>query len=35
VISALDKLQREFEHEVGKLALGEMLEVLRKLEAAH
>ena len=32
VIAALDKLQREFEAEVGKLALGEMLRTLRKLE---
>jgi DNA-binding MarR family transcriptional regulator len=32
-ISAFDKLQREFEREVGKTALGEMLNSLRKLEA--
>jgi len=32
VIAALDKLQREFEAEVGKSALGEMLRTLRKLE---
>jgi DNA-binding MarR family transcriptional regulator len=32
-ISAFDKLQREFELEVGKTALGEMLNSLRKLEA--
>jgi DNA-binding MarR family transcriptional regulator len=33
VIGAFDKLQREFEREVGKTALGEMLKNLRKLEA--
>lgn len=33
VIGVLDKLQREFEREVGKTALGEMLKSLRKLEA--
>ena len=27
------KLQREFEQEIGKTALGEILKVLRKLEA--
>jgi DNA-binding MarR family transcriptional regulator len=32
VIGAFDKLQREFEHEIGKAALGEMLKSLRKLE---
>lgn len=32
VIAALDKLQREFEAEIGKTALGEMLKTLRKLE---
>jgi DNA-binding MarR family transcriptional regulator len=33
VIGALDKLQREFEREIGKAALGETLNNLRKLEA--
>ena len=33
VIGAFDKLQREFEQEIGKTALGDMLKVLRKLEA--
>jgi hypothetical protein len=33
VIAALDRLQREFEGEIGKSALGEMLKSLRKLEA--
>jgi DNA-binding MarR family transcriptional regulator len=33
VIGTLDKLQREFEREVGKTALGEMLKALRRLEA--
>ena len=33
VIGAFDKLQKEFEQEIGKTALGEMLKVLRKLEA--
>jgi DNA-binding MarR family transcriptional regulator len=33
VIGAFDKLQREFEQEIGKTALVEMLKVLRKLEA--
>jgi DNA-binding MarR family transcriptional regulator len=33
VIGAFDKLQRKFEQEIGKAALGEMLMVLRKLEA--
>jgi DNA-binding MarR family transcriptional regulator len=32
VIAALDKLQREFEAEIGKSSLGEMLKTLRKLE---
>lgn len=32
VIAALDKLQKEFESEIGKTALGEMLKVLRRLE---
>ena len=32
VIAVLDKLQREFEAEIGKGALGEMLKTLRKLE---
>jgi DNA-binding MarR family transcriptional regulator len=33
VIAALDKLQKEFEEEIGKTALGEMLRAIRKLEA--
>lgn len=33
VIAALDKLQKEFEGEIGKTALGEMMKALRKLEA--
>jgi DNA-binding MarR family transcriptional regulator len=33
VIAAFDKLQKEFEDEVGKKELGEMLKVIRKLEA--
>ncbi len=33
VIGAFDKLQKEFEREVGKTALAEMLKVMRKLEA--
>ena len=33
VIGVFDKLQKEFEREVGKTALGEMLRNLRKLEA--
>jgi DNA-binding MarR family transcriptional regulator len=33
VIAALDGMQREFEDEVGKAALGEMLRTMRKLEA--
>jgi DNA-binding MarR family transcriptional regulator len=32
-IAALDRLQKEFEHEIGKAALAEMLKSLRKLEA--
>src|SRR5579862_1029046 len=32
VIAALDKLQREFEAEIGKAALGEMLRMLRRVE---
>ena len=32
VIAALDKLQREFEMEIGKTALAEMLKTLRELE---
>jgi DNA-binding MarR family transcriptional regulator len=33
VIGVFDKLQKEFEREVGKTAFGEMLKNLRKLEA--
>lgn len=33
VIGAFDKLQHEFEAEIGKAALAEMLKSLRKLEA--
>jgi DNA-binding MarR family transcriptional regulator len=33
VIGVFDSLQREFERELGKTALGEMLKSLRKLEA--
>jgi DNA-binding MarR family transcriptional regulator len=33
VIGAFDKLQKEFEQEIGKPALAEMLKNLRKLEA--
>jgi DNA-binding MarR family transcriptional regulator len=33
VIGAFDKLQKEFEREVGKTALREMLKDLRKIEA--
>ena len=33
VIAALDRLQKEFETEIGKAALGEMLRSIRKLEA--
>ncbi len=32
VIAALDQLQREFETEIGKSALAEMLRTLKKLE---
>ena len=32
VIAAFDGLQKEFEKETGKAALGEMLRTLRKLE---
>jgi DNA-binding MarR family transcriptional regulator len=33
VIGVFDRLQKEFEQEVGKNALGEMLKNLRKLDA--
>jgi DNA-binding MarR family transcriptional regulator len=33
VIAAFDKLQKEFEGEIGKTALTEMLKSIRKLEA--
>ena len=33
VIGAFDKLQKEFETEIGKTALAEMLKSIRKLEA--
>ena len=33
VIGAFDKLQKEFEEEIGKKALSEMLKAIRKLEA--
>jgi DNA-binding MarR family transcriptional regulator len=33
VISAFDKLQKEFENEVGKASLTDMLKAIRKLEA--
>jgi DNA-binding MarR family transcriptional regulator len=33
VIGAFDKLQNEFEQEIGKTALAEMLQSLRKLES--
>ena len=33
VIGAFDKLQKEFENEIGKTALSEMLKAIRKLEA--
>jgi len=33
VIAAFDRLQNEFEEEIGKTALGEMIKSLRKLEA--
>jgi len=32
VIAAFDKLQKEFEEEIGKSQLAEMLKTLRKLE---
>jgi DNA-binding MarR family transcriptional regulator len=35
VIGAFDKLQKEFEDEVGKTALGEMLRTIRMLEALY
>lgn len=34
-IGAFDKLQKEFEQEIGKTALREMLKNLRKLEALY
>jgi DNA-binding MarR family transcriptional regulator len=33
VIGAFDRLQKEFEGEIGKMALSEMLKAIRKLEA--
>ena len=33
VISAFDKLQKEFEEEVGRTTLSDMLKAIRKLEA--
>jgi DNA-binding MarR family transcriptional regulator len=33
VIGAFDRLQKEFEQEIGKVALSEMLKDIRKLEA--
>jgi DNA-binding MarR family transcriptional regulator len=33
VIAALDKMQKDFEGEIGKTALNEMLKSLRKLES--
>lgn len=33
VIAVFDRLQKEFESEIGKAALGEMLKAIRKLEA--
>ena len=33
VIGAFDKLQKEFEEEIGKTTLSEMLKAIRKLEA--
>jgi len=33
VIAALDRMQKEFESEIGKAALAEMIRSLRKLEA--
>lgn len=35
VIGAFDKLQKEFEREIGKTALGEMLKSLRSIEALY
>jgi DNA-binding MarR family transcriptional regulator len=35
VIGAFDKLQKEFEKEIGKTALGEMLKSLRSIEALY
>jgi DNA-binding MarR family transcriptional regulator len=35
VIGAFDKLQKEFEKEIGKTALGEMLKSLRRIEALY
>jgi DNA-binding MarR family transcriptional regulator len=34
VIAAFDKLQKGFEDDIGKAALGEMLQTLRKLDAS-
>jgi DNA-binding MarR family transcriptional regulator len=34
VIAAFDKLQKEFEDEIGKSSLADMLKTLRKLERA-
>jgi DNA-binding MarR family transcriptional regulator len=33
VIAAFDRLQKEFEGEIGKTAMGEMLKAIRRLEA--
>jgi DNA-binding MarR family transcriptional regulator len=35
VIAAFDGLQSQFEHELGKTALSEMLKAIRKLEALY
>lgn len=35
VIAAFDRLQKEFEDQAGKAALGEMLGTLRKIEAVY
>jgi DNA-binding MarR family transcriptional regulator len=35
VIGAFDRLQKEFENEVGKASLTEMLKAIRKLEALY
>ncbi len=35
VIAAFDKLQKEFEEEVGRTALSNMLKAIRKLEALY